>query len=242
MKKKLWSLLLALCVCLASLLSPELVFAETEGTTVLTIRIGDKTYENVTNGTTIIGDFDLKDLEFWVESVNGNKLENVGSKSTAKDSQGRNPLEIASVPGDGRVAVTLIYHAEDDPVAANQAYGFSVAGIVFANSEEGVITKPTVGKVSGLKATAGTKAVKLSWKKSSSISGYEIQYSTSKNFDSAKTVKASKSKTSYTIKNLKGSKKYYVRIRAYKNYTDELGQKVKAEGKWSKAVSTTTKK
>lgn len=75
MKKKLWSLLLALCVCLASLLSPELVFAETEGTTVLTIRIGDKTYENVTNGTTIIGDFDLKDLEFWVESVNGNKLE-----------------------------------------------------------------------------------------------------------------------------------------------------------------------
>lgn len=204
--------------------------------------IGNKTYENVTNGSTIIGNFDLKDLEFWVESVNGNKLENVGSKSTAKDSQGRNPLEIASVPGEGRVAVTLTYHAEDDPVAANQAYAFSVAGIVFANSAENLTQKPTVGKVSGLKAVAQSKALKLTWKKSSSISGYEIQYSTSKNFASAKTVKVSKSKTGYIIKKLKGRKKYYVRIRAYKNYKDELGQNVKAEGKWSKSVSSTTKK
>ena len=229
-------------MCLVSLFTPVPAFAETEDATVLVIRIGDQIYENVTNGSSIIGDFDLNDLEFWVESVNGNKLENVGSKSTAKDSQGRNPLEIASVPGDGRVAVTLIYHAADDPVAANQAYGFSVAGIVFANSEGGLATVPKVGKVSGLKATAQSKALKLTWKKSSSISGYEIQYSTSKNFASAKTIKVSKSKTSYTIKKLKESKKYYVRIRAYKNYTDELGQKVTAEGKWSSAVSKTTKK
>ena len=93
-----------------------------------------------------------------------------------------------------------------------------------------------------MKATAQSKAVKLTWKKNSSISGYEIQYSTSKNFVSAKTIKVSKSKTSYTIKKLKGSKKYYVRIRAYKNYTDELGQKVKAYGKWSNSVVKTTKK
>ena len=229
-------------MCLVSLFTPVPAFAETEDATVLVIRIGDQIYENVTNGSSIIGDFDLNDLEFWVESVNGNKLENVGSKSTAKDSQGRNPLEIASVPGDGRVAVTLIYHAADDPVAANQADGFSVAGIVFANSEGGLATVPKVGKVSSLKAAAQSKALKLTWKKSSSISGYEIQYSTSKNFASAKTIKVSKSKTSYTIKKLKGSKKYYVRIRAYKNYTDELGQKVTAEGKWSSAVSKTTKK
>lgn len=242
MKKKVWSLLLAVCVCLVSLLSPLPVMAENADTTTLTIRVGDKTYENVTNGSTIIGDFDLKDLEFWVESVNGNKLENVGSKSTAKDSQGRNPLEIASVPGEGRVAVTFTYHAEDDPVAANQAYAFSVAGIVFANSAENLTKKPTVGKVSGLKAVAQSKALKLTWKKNTSISGYEIQYSTSKNFASAKTVKVSSSKTGYTIKKLKGSKKYYVRIRAYKNYKDELGQNVKAEGKWSKAVSSTTKR
>ena len=29
---------------------------------------------------------DVKNLEFWVVSVNGNALKNVGNKSTAKDS------------------------------------------------------------------------------------------------------------------------------------------------------------
>lgn len=243
MKKKLGSILLAFCICLMSLFSTVTAFAEGEEKTVLTIRIGGKTYENVTNGTQIVGDFDLNDLEFWVEAVNGNKLKNVGSKSTAKDSQGRNPLEIASVPGDGRVAVTLTYHAEDDPVAANQAYGFCVAGITFANSKDGLVTIPTVGKVSSFKATAQSKALKLTWKKAS-VSGYEIQYSTSKSFAKSKTatIRVAKTKTAYTIKKLGGGQKYYVRIRAYKNYKDELGQTVKAYGKWSSAVSKTTKK
>ncbi|MGN0714389.1 MAG: fibronectin type III domain-containing protein [Anaerovoracaceae bacterium] len=247
MKKKLFSVLLVVSLCLISLISPAAALAETVDSaavpsTMLTIRIGDKIYENITNGSTIVGDFNLNDLEFWVESVDGNKLENVGSKSTAKDSQGRNPLEIASVPQEGRVAVTLIYHAEDDPVVANQAYPFSVAGIVFTNSADNVFVKPTVGTVSSLKASAISKGLKLTWKKKSSISGYEIQYSTKKSFASAKTVKVSKDKTSTTIKELKAGKKYYVRIRAYKYYTDELGQKVKAKGKWSKVVEKTTKK
>ena len=243
MKKKLGSILLAFCICVMSLFSPVMTFAEEGESTVLVIRIGGKTYENVTNGSQIIGDFDLNDLEFWVESVNGNKLENVGSKSTAKDSQGRNPLEIGSVPGDGRVGVTLTYHAQDDPVAANQAYAFTVADITFANSEGNTVKIPTVGKVSGVKATAQSKALKLTWKKAS-VSGYEIQYSTSKSFAKSKTatVQASGSKTGYTIKKLSGGTKYYVKVRAYKNYTDGLGQKVKAYGKWSSVVSKTTKK
>ena len=243
MKKKLGSMLLVFCICFVSLLAPLSVLAGTEESTVLTIRIGGKTYENVTNGSEIVGDFDLDDLDFEVVSVNGNKLENVGSKSTAKDSQGRNPLEIASVPGDGRVGVTLIYHAQDDPVAANQAYAFSVAGITFSNSEGNAVKKTTVGKVGSVKVTAQSKALKLTWKKAS-VSGYEISYSTSKNFTKSKTktVQISGSKTGYTIKKLSGGKKYYVKIRAYKNYTDELGQEVKAYGKWSSVVSKTTKK
>lgn len=243
MKKKLGSILLAFCICVMSLFSPVMTFAEGEKATVLTIRIGDKTYENITGGSVIIGDFDLKDLEFWVESVNGNKLENVGSKSTAKDSQGRNPLEVSSIPGDGRVAVTLTYHAEDDPVAANQGYAFTVVGIVFANSEDSLVTKPTVGKVSSVKVTAQSKALKLTWKKAS-VSGYEIQYSTSKSFakSKTKTVQVSGSKTGFTVKKLSGGTKYYVKVRAYKNYTDELGQKVKAYGKWSSVISKATKK
>ena len=51
MKKKMVSILLVFCLCVASLLSPTAAFAEeTEEGTVLTIRIGDTTYENVTNG------------------------------------------------------------------------------------------------------------------------------------------------------------------------------------------------
>ena len=243
MKKKTGSILLAFCICVMSLFAPISVLAATGVSTVLTIRIGGKTYENVTNGSEIVGDFDLKDLDFQVVAVNGNKLENVGSKSTAKDSQGRNPLEIASVPGDGRVGVTLIYHAEDDPVAWSQAYGFAVAGIAFSSSEGNTVQRPTVGKVSGVKVTAQSKALKLTWKKAS-VSGYEICYSTSKSFPKSKTetVKVAGSKAGYTVKKLTGDKKYYVKIRAYKTYTDELGQKIKAYGKWSSVMSKTTKK
>ena len=100
---------------------------------------------------------------------------------------------------------------------------------MFANSAENLTKKPTVGKVSGLKAVAQSKALKLTWKKSSSISGYEIQYSISKNFTSVKTVKVSKSKTGYTIKKLKGSKNTmseFVRTRTTRtNWDRRLRQK-----------------
>ena len=238
-KKRICSLLLVFLMCLVCLFSPMTASAQTEGEseagekTVLTIRVGDKVYKNVTGGTVIIGDFNLEDLEFWVESVNGNALENVGSKSNAKDSQGRNPLEIATIPHEeGSVTVTLIYHAEDDPVIANQSYGFSVVGITFANSKKDVIKAPTVKKITGVKATALKKSLKISWKKSS-ITGYEIQYCTNKKFKSAKTIKVGKTKTAYTIKKLGAKKTYYVRIRGYKTYNDDLGNAQVVYGKWT---------
>ncbi|BBF42480.1 transglutaminase-like predicted protease domain fused ChW-repeats and cell-adhesion domain [Lachnospiraceae bacterium KM106-2] len=61
------------------------------------------------------------------------------------------------------------------------------------------------------------KAILVSWKKDTTITGYEIQYSTKKNFTSKKTVKIKKVKLSTaTIKKLAPKKKYYVRIRSYK--------------------------
>lgn len=243
MKKKLGALLMVFCMCLISLVSPLAVKADeaqVEGD-VLTLEIEGKTYE-VTNGGSVIGDFNLKNLEVTVTAVNGNKLENVGTNSGVLDSQGRTVLEVQKVEeSDTCLIWNLVYHAEDDPVAANQQYGFNVAGIKFANSDAATNTAPTIAKVKSVKATAKSKALKLTWKKASDISGYQIQYSTSKKFTNAKTIKASKSKTSYTIKKLKGNKKYYVRIRAYKTYTDELGENVQAYGKWV-TVNKTTKK
>ncbi len=72
-------------------------------------------------------------------------------------------------------------------------------------------------KVSGLslKNQKGKK-LKISYKKVSGATGYEIQYSTSKKFAKSKTKTVKTKKTSYTVKKRKKGKTYYVRVRAYK--------------------------
>ena len=73
-------------------------------------------------------------------------------------------------------------------------------------------------KTSVKKLTAAKKSLKVSInKKTTQVTGYEIQYSTSKKFKSAKKVTIKKAKTtSATIKKLKAKKTYYVRVRTYK--------------------------
>lgn len=65
--------------------------------------------------------------------------------------------------------------------------------------------------------TRSENCIKIKWKKVKGINGYQIQYSTNKEFKKAKkiTIK-SKTTTSKTIKNIGNSKKYYIRIRSYK--------------------------
>lgn len=79
----------------------------------------------------------------------------------------------------------------------------------------------------------------VKWKKKTKITGYQIQYSTSSKFSkkSTKTVKIKKAKTtSKKITDLKSSKKYYVRVRTYKN-----SKKKTDYSAWSKKKSITTK-
>ena len=79
------------------------------------------------------------------------------------------------------------------------------------------------------------QAFTVKWKKKSSITGYQIQYSTNSKFKKEnKTIKIKKAKTvSKKITGLKPSKKYYVRIRTYKG---------KKYSKWSKVKSIKTTK
>lgn len=106
---------------------------------------------------------------------------------------------------------------------------------------EWVNTKQKKPSLKNLKK--GKKSFKATWKKVTGITGYQIQYSTSKNFTKGKTkaviVKGSKN-TSKTIKNLKSKKKYYVRIRTYKNVKIN-GKTVKIYSSWSKAKAVKTK-
>ena len=93
------------------------------------------------------------------------------------------------------------------------------------------------------KVTAAKKGFKVTWKKQATqITGYQVQYSTSSKFKSAKTVTISKNKTtSKSVNKLSAKKKYYVRVRTYK--TVKIGGKsVKLYSGWSKAKSVTTKK
>lgn len=89
--------------------------------------------------------------------------------------------------------------------------------------------KPTITSVKSPKK----KELKLSWKKNTKVTGYEVQYSTSSKFKSPKKLTVKKDKTtSTTIKKLKSNKKYYVRVRAYKTVNGE-----KTYSSWSKAKS-----
>ena len=57
---------------------------------------------------------------------------------------------------------------------------------------------------------------KVSWKPVKSISGYQIQYSSSANMKKAKFVNAKSSAKNITVKKLSSKKKCYIRIRTYK--------------------------
>ena len=101
----------------------------------------------------------------------------------------------------------------------------------------------TVGKAIGSpvisKVKKAKKSFKATWKKVNGIDGYELQYSTDKQFKSKKVTKTktiSASKKSITVKKLKSGKKYYIRIRAYKKVD---GKKEYSE--WSKVKSVKVK-
>ncbi len=95
------------------------------------------------------------------------------------------------------------------------------------------------------KVTKKSKGFTLKWKKQEKeISGYEIQYSTSKNFTqkTTKSVLVKKPKTtSKTVSKLKGNKKYYIRIRTYKTVkVNNRSRKMYSD--WSKTKTIKTKK
>lgn len=116
-------------------------------TTGLVIKIGNQEYPDITGDSLIVADFGTIDnLEYWIKSVDGNELTNVGNRSTAVDSQGRNPLEVQTVKrGDNYITVNLNYHAGDDPTEANRAYGFYILNITFANVDYRGIKIASIG-------------------------------------------------------------------------------------------------
>lgn len=103
-----------------------------------------------------------------------------------------------------------------------------------------LLNKKTVKKLTLAKPTAtvtpSSKAFKVSYKKITGATGYQIQYSTNSKFNSASSKKTTS--LSKSVTGLKANKKYYVRVRAYRT---EKG-KGTVYSSWSSAKSVTTKK
>lgn len=94
--------------------------------------------------------------------------------------------------------------------------------------------KAVIAKVKPL----GIGSVKVTWKKDSQASGYQIQYARNAKFtQSKKNVNMTKNSTvSKKISKLVRGKKYYVRVRSYKKIDGK-----KCYGAWSKTVKVTVK-
>ena len=103
----------------------------------------------------------------------------------------------------------------------NKNVGTATINIKFKGNYSGKTTQTfyIVSKAASLKTLKSSKkaTAKVTWKKDSQVSGYEIQYSTSKKFKNSKSVFVKGSKTtSTTLKKLKSKKTYYIRVRGYK--------------------------
>ena len=98
-------------------------------------------------------------------------------------------------------------------------------------------TKVKLAKQTTKVKANGKKKIKVSWKKDKKTSGYEITYSTKKSFKGKKTIVVRSNKTtSKVVKKLTSKKKYFVKVRSYK----QVG-KTKTYGAYSKVKTVKVK-
>lgn len=232
---------LALMIAMLMLIASIPVYADSDVKDYIDISVNGTEYLKVTpESEVIVGDIDLENADIRILTLNGNKLENVGTKSGVLDNQGRTVLEARiNKQGEGYWTVYLNYHAGDDPVASNRNYGFEFPRLVFKSSESASAAPeqaPKAPAISSLKAAASKKAFKLTWK-SGKANGYEVQYEVQYSLDSKfkkGVVTKELSAKSLTVKKLKSGKKYYVRVRSIVKYSDGLGNDVPVSGAWKK--------
>ncbi|MCD8354158.1 MAG: Ig-like domain-containing protein [Clostridiales bacterium] len=157
---------------------------------------------------------------FYLRARNASQY---GSSLTYSSSK----TSVATVSSSGKITVKGLGVTYITVTAAkNDRYSKTTAQIKI----KVVPKKVTLSSVS-----AGKKKFTVKWK-TTTCSGYQIQYSTSSSFSSYKTVTVSgKSKCSKTISGLKSKKKYYVRVRAYYKTT------ATSYGAWSSKKTVKTK-
>ncbi len=130
----------------------------------------------------------------------------------------------------------------------NKNVGQATVTVKFKGSYSGTVKKTFTikpARASITKAAGKSKSIALKWKKKAKqVSGYQIQYSTSKKFTKGSTksifVKKASASTA-TLRKLKAGKRYYVRIRTYKTAKVD-GKSKKLYSSWSSARPAVAKK
>ncbi len=151
----------------------------------------------------------VKTPDVTVKDSKGNTLKK-GKDYTVKYSSGRK--------APGKYSVTVTFKGK---YSGKKKLYFTIA--------------PSVVTLSSVKA--GSKSATPAWKTVTGASGYEVMYSTSKKFKSAKTSTVKKgSAKNTTVKKLTKGKKYYFKVRAFKTID---GNKI--YGAWSAVKSVKVK-
>ena len=130
----------------------------------------------------------------------------------------------------------------------NKKVGKATVTVKFQGNYSGILKKtfeicPKGTSISSVKS--GKKSFSVKWKKQTSqTSGYEIAYATDTSFSKKKTktvvIKSNKT-ISKEIKGLKPGKKYYVKVRTYKEIKSGT-KKVKIYSDWSNTKTVRIKK
>lgn len=129
-------------------------------------------------------------------------------------------------------------------LASNKKYNFKVRAYQIDDSEKtyapfgAVVSQYTSianPKLNSAKSTS-KKKIKASWSKVKGASGYQVMWSTYKNFSKNYKTKSVKAKySSKTVTTAQSKKTYYVRVRAYKTIS---GKKVYSQWSSTKKVKT----
>ena len=162
------------------------------------------------------------------KKVLGAKAFSLGAKTNGKGrlSYKSSAPKVATVSAAGKVTVKGVGKTTVTITAAESATHMA------AKKKITVTVNPKGTALSGVTNVKGRK-MKVRWVKRAGVTGYQIQYGTSKKFAKAKTVTVKGvNTTAKTITKLRKKTRYYVRVRTFKT----VG-KVQYRSAWSKGKS-----
>ena len=159
-----------------------------------------------------------KTVKFQIVAQSSAKLKATLSASSYHYN-GKSKKPTVTVKNSAGKKISSSYYKVTYPTNSKKVGTYKVK-ITFKGNYTGtkyVYFKVNPAKSAVTKLTAGSKKLTVKLAKSTSGSGYQVQYSTSKSFKSkkTKTVKSNKI-TTVTLKGLKAKKTYYVRVRSFK--------------------------